>query len=210
MNVSAIERIAQGAAAESLQQAGSDPIKMQASVAAFTGASLTDAIHSAKTQLGDVDGPGVQNAPVGVNDTASATAGQPLVIAAATLLANDTDADGNALSITGVSGASHGSVSYDAATQKVTFTPDAGYTGAAAFTYAISDGNGGTGQASVNVTVTALQPPANSGPVGVNDSYSTNEDTALVISGPGVLANDTDADSNPLTASVVTGRVTAC
>jgi Bacterial cadherin-like domain len=45
---------------------------------------------------------------VGGNDTATTTAGQAVVIAAADLLANDTDADGNTLVITGVSGAVNG------------------------------------------------------------------------------------------------------
>ncbi|TXM66229.1 tandem-95 repeat protein [Methylobacterium sp. WL12] len=143
------------------------------------------------------------NAPVATNDTVNATAGQTKVINAATLLANDTDADGNPLSITGVSGASHGTVIYDAGTQKVTFTPDAGYTGPASFDYSISDGQGGTSQANVAVTVTA---PVNNAPVGVSDSYTTNEDTGLTIAATtGVLANDTDADGNLLTATVVSG-----
>ena len=52
--------------------------------------------------------------------------------------------------------------------------------------------------------------PANTAPVGVADSYSTNEDTALPIStagllGKGVLSNDTDAENNPLTAVLQTG-----
>ena len=41
--------------------------------------------------------------------------------------------------------------------------------------------------------------------MAVNDSYTTAEDTALNVAAPGVLANDTDADSNPLTAVMVTG-----
>ena len=36
--------------------------------------------------------------------------------------------------------------------------------------------------------------------MAVADSYSTAQDTALVQAAPGVLANDTDADANPLTA----------
>ena len=46
----------------------------------------------------------------------------------------------------------------------------------------------------------ASVPPANTAPVAVADSYSTPQDTAHVQAAPGVLANDTDADSNPLTA----------
>ena len=40
----------------------------------------------------------------------------------------------------------------------------------------------------------------NQAPVANNDAYSTNEDTTLNIAAPGVLGNDTDAESNPLTA----------
>ena len=46
--------------------------------------------------------------------------------------------------------------------------------------------------------------PTNSAPVAVADSYSTAHNTALVQAAPGVLANDTDADANPLTAIVDT------
>jgi len=46
------------------------------------------------------------------------------------------------------------------------------------------------------VTVSENQPPA-----AVDDAYSVNEDTTLTVDTPGVLANDNDADSDPLTAS---------
>ncbi|MFZ5927342.1 MAG: tandem-95 repeat protein [Acidobacteriota bacterium] len=46
---------------------------------------------------------------------------------------------------------------------------------------------------------------ANTPPVANNDSYSTNEDTPLSVTAPGVLSNDTDADSNALTAVLVSG-----
>ncbi len=45
----------------------------------------------------------------------------------------------------------------------------------------------------------------NSAPVANNDSYSTGEDTALSVPAPGVLGNDSDADSDPLTAVLVSG-----
>src|SRR5204862_4093 len=47
--------------------------------------------------------------------------------------------------------------------------------------------------------------PVNTAPVATNDSSATNEDTALTITAPGVLGNDTDVDSPALTAVVVTG-----
>ena len=43
----------------------------------------------------------------------------------------------------------------------------------------------------------------NHAPVAVNDSYSTKKNTALTIAAPGILANDTDSDSDPLTAVLV-------
>jgi VCBS repeat-containing protein len=40
-------------------------------------------------------------------------------------------------------------------------------------------------------------------PVASNDAYNTAEDTALTVTAPGVLTNDTDAAGNTLTASIV-------
>ena len=54
----------------------------------------------------------------------------------------------------------------------------------------------------VTIGFTAGQ-PGNSAPVANNDSYTTNEDTALVVPAPGVIGNDTDADGDPLTATLV-------
>ena len=45
----------------------------------------------------------------------------------------------------------------------------------------------------------------NDAPVAVGDSYTTGENTPLTVGAPGVLANDTDGESDPLNALVVTG-----
>src|SRR6185295_7036394 len=58
-------------------------------------------------------------------------------------------------------------------------------------------GHGGSDTASVTVTVN----PVNDAPVANADAYSTAEDTTLNASS--VLANDTDADANVLTAILV-------
>ncbi|RVT39914.1 Ig-like domain-containing protein, partial [Sphingobium algorifonticola] len=144
----------------------------------------------------------VNDAPNANNDSGLSTAYQTaLAIPAATLLANDTDVDGQPLTITSVQGATGGTVSL--AGGVVTFTPTAGYSGAAGFTYTISDGAGGTDTASVALTVGT---PANTPPVGVADSYSVAEDAILnVAAGSGVLANDSDANGNPLSATLVSG-----
>ncbi len=51
---------------------------------------------------------------------------------------------------------------------------------------------------------TATVAGVNTPPVAVADAYSTPQDTPLVVIAPGLLANDTDADGDPLTAAVDT------
>lgn len=120
----------------------------------------------------------------------------PLAIAGSTLLANDTDPESQALSIVGVSYPVSGTVTFDASTNTVTFTPATGYTGASSFTYTISDGSGGTSSATVSLTVVAA---ANQAPTATADGgYSTSQDTQMQIGGATLLANDTDPNGDPL------------
>ncbi|MGX1292050.1 hypothetical protein AB7M75_001958 [Bradyrhizobium ottawaense] len=79
----------------------------------------------------------------------------PLSISGSALLANDTDPNGDALTITGVSGAVNGTASFSTQNNTVTFTSASNYTGPASFNYTISDGRGGTASASATVTVHA-------------------------------------------------------
>jgi hypothetical protein len=141
--------------------------------------------------------PAQNTPPVAVNDPGySATTNTALVIEASSLLANDTDADGDSLTITGANGAVNGSVAFNSQANTVTFTPTANYTGAASFTYAISDGRGGTASAQVSMTVAPQSTTqsvfaANSTPtvISVNDNNPVNlgmkfqADTAGWISG---------------------------
>ena len=90
--------------------------------------------------------------PVAHTDSASTNTDVPVVI---DVLANDTDANGNPLSISALGTASHGSLAIQ--NGKVLYTPEAGYNGADAFIYTVSDGAGGTDQGNVNVTVAAVQ-----------------------------------------------------
>jgi VCBS repeat-containing protein len=147
----------------------------------------------------------INDDPVAVDDTQGTTRDTPLVVQAAALLANDSDIDGGALVITGVSNAANGTVSLGGTT--ITFTPTAGFEGIGSFAYTVSDGAGGTDTAIVTVGITAGTPPVNTPPVGVADAFSGNEDT--VLSG-NVLANDTDADAaTTLSAILVSGPANA-
>ena len=140
----------------------------------------------------------VQDVPVANNDAITTAEDTAAVFAASTLTVNDTDGDGDALTVTSVTATAntHGTVSL--LTGTITYTPALNYNGPADFTYAISDGNGGTASATVNVTVT----PVDDAPSAVNDSATVAEaSTNNIIN---VLVNDTDADSGPLTVQSVT------
>ena len=121
-----------------------------------------------------------------------------LTVAAPGVLANDTDAEGNPLTAAVVASVAHGTLTLGA-NGSISYVPTTGYTGPDSFTYRANDGSLNSNTATVSLTVTAT----NSAPVAVADSYSTPKNTSLVVAAPGVLANDTDADGNPLTAAVV-------
>jgi VCBS repeat-containing protein len=71
------------------------------------------------------------------------------------VLSNDSDADGNSLTVAVASGPAHGTVTLNA-NGGFTYAPAANYNGADSFTYTLSDGNGGTATGSVTVTITAV------------------------------------------------------
>jgi VCBS repeat-containing protein len=96
----------------------------------------------------------VNDAPVARIDKGfSVKAGQSIKIAAATLLKNDTDIDGDHLSLASVSLAKGGMVT-KAADGSVTFKANAGYAGQASFNYTVSDGHGGLSTSTVTLQVT--------------------------------------------------------
>ncbi len=134
-------------------------------------------------------------APVAVDDTASTSKGAAIDI---NVLGNDTDADGDALAISGTPTALHGTVSVNG-DGTLHYTPNAGYTGADTISYTVTDGTlSDTGAVAVTVSDTA--------PVAVGDNYTTSTGVALNIGvGAGVLANDTDADGDALSAVLVSG-----
>jgi hypothetical protein len=98
-----------------------------------------------------VNGPGGPNqAPTAVNDTATTASGSAVLI---DVLLNDSDANGDALSITIDGPPSHGTATVN--NGKIVYTPTVGFVGADSITYIVSDGKGGTATATVTVSVTA-------------------------------------------------------
>jgi hypothetical protein len=156
---------------------GRDSFMFNASDGSLTSADATVTIDVAS----------VNDVPIGVNDEASTERGTTLTIA---VLANDTDADGDLLSVTAVGPVSTGTVQVNA-NGTVTYTPSRRFTGVVTFPYTVSDGNGGISSASVTVTVVAPNAP----PRATTDRVTTNLNTAITIN---VLANDSDPDGDAL------------
>ena len=142
---------------------------------------------------------GVNDAPVAVADAYATDEDVTLTVPAAEgVLANDSDVDGDPLSAVVVSGPSHGILTLNA-DGSFTYTPAGNFNGTDSFTYQANDGTADSPAATVTLTVR----PVNDAPVALPDAYATDEDTALTVATPGVLGNDSDVDSDPLSAVVV-------
>jgi VCBS repeat-containing protein len=63
-------------------------------------------------------------------------------------------------------------------------------------------GGGGGSPAPTNNNPPNPPPPTNAAPVAAGDTYNASRDTSLAVAAPGVLANDTDANGNALSAKV--------
>jgi uncharacterized repeat protein (TIGR01451 family) len=122
--------------------------------------------------------------PVAVNDTAGTPKNIPVTIP---VLKNDSDPDGDALTIVSVS-PTNGTANIVGT--NVVFMPATNFIGTATVGYKISDGFGGTNSALITISVT------NRPPVAVNDTAGTPENVAVTIP---VLENDSDPDGDALT-----------
>ena len=143
---------------------------------------------------------GLLNAtPAAASDSYSTSEDQPLSIAAAAgVLANDIDGDGDTLTAQLTSQPTHGSLTLSA-NGGFTYTPTSNYNGVDTFRYVASDGQATSSTTVVTITVSSV----NDAPLATVDSYSVGYGTALTVSAAnGVLANDTDADGDSLTAQL--------
>ncbi|NOJ14137.1 VWA domain-containing protein, partial [Vibrio splendidus] len=87
-----------------------------------------------------------------LNDELCTVEGLTTIINASTVLANDTDPDGDVLTIQSVASGTGGTVSIDPS-GNIQFIPDDGFSGDAVFTYVVADSDGLTDTATVTVHV---------------------------------------------------------
>src|SRR5262249_27240120 len=126
------------------------------------------------------------------------------------VLTNDTDADGNTLSVASprpISGPSHGSLTLNA-DGTFTYTPNANYNGPDSFTYRATDGAADSNVATVSITVN----PVNDAPVAVNHgavrphaTHTCHKPPAPNAPAPGARANAGGVARPALTAVLVSG-----
>ena len=116
------------------------------------------------------------------------------------VLANDTDPDGDPLSVVSFTPPGAAGTMTVALNGDFSFTPAADYSGVSYPTYVVSDG-AATHLGYIVLTVT----PVNDGPGAVDDAVAGTEDTDLVLAGSALTGNDTDADGDALAVSEVAG-----
>ena len=132
----------------------------------------------------------VRSIPTANDDVASTLKGYGVTI---DVLQNDTDADGDTLSVTNLSQPTNGTASLNG-DHNVHYLPDSDFTGEDSFTYQAYDGKHNSNIATVTVTV-------NAAPLANDDAVSTIEGVGVIID---VLSNDTDADSETLSVTELT------
>ncbi len=110
----------------------------------------------------------VNDLPLAQTDFAITNEDTVLTLPVAALVGNDSDPEGDALSLISAQNPSNGTVAL--VNGSVVFTPNATYNGPASFTYTVSDGQGGFSTGLVNITV-----------LPVNDAPVANEDTVQLI-----------------------------
>lgn len=125
------------------------------------------------------------NDPVAVDDEAETDSGVPVIV---DVLANDSDPDGDDLSVDAVTQPANGTTSIDGA--EVTYTPESSFWGMDTFGYTVADGSGGMAHATVTVTV---HEPANTPPdiEDMADQNSTVGDSVTLQ----LEAEDPDGDT---------------
>ena len=134
------------------------------------------------------------NQPNVISDSATVFVNENVLI---NVLGNDTDPDGDALSVVSVSNGANGVA--EISNNQIRYTPKANYIGPESLSYSVSDGNGGQASASISITV------ENVAPIAKNDVVSTLQSTPVNLD---LLANDSSqANLQLIVASTTTPNI---
>jgi hypothetical protein len=121
---------------------------------------------------------GANQGPLAVDDSLTTLEDTSVTTSVTT---NDSDADGDALSVVSVSDPPHGTAALNG-DGTVTYTPDPDYFGPDSFTYVVGDGSGATATATVSVTVTPVNDPPT---VSAGPDRTVVEGSTITITGSG-------------------------
>jgi hypothetical protein len=138
--------------------------------------------------------------PVAIADTLRTTHSRTRIVPAPGVLANDLDLDGGTVALL-VSGTAHGTVTLRT-DGGYTYTPTGGYVGSDQFSYRARSGGLLGSLTSLPTTVSITVTDAL--PILQPDAYNVAAGTTRFVAAPGVLANDSDADGDALSAALVT------
>lgn len=127
----------------------------------------------------------VNDSCAAADDAATTAEDNPVAI---DVLANDTDADGDALAVASTTQGAHGSVSIGDG-GILTYTPDSDYNGEDSFIYVVTDGHGGSGTGQVAVTINPVNDPPTA---DAGADKSANEGSVVTLAGSGA---DIDGDA---------------
>jgi len=120
--------------------------------------ALLEAVQGARglgeTSKGGTTTPPVNEGPIALDDSASTPYETSVVV---NVLSNDSDPDGDSLTIVGYTEPENGTLTLNA-DATFTYTPNGGFSGTDTFMYTISDGNGGEASALVTIEVDAPPP----------------------------------------------------
>ncbi|GAA4443172.1 hypothetical protein GCM10023156_00020 [Novipirellula rosea] len=148
----------------------------------------------------------VNDPPIAVDDSYDTDEDVPLIIAAPGILQNDSDVDGDPLQIERIEQPELGTVEFltdseGVQTGAIRYVPYANTSGIDTFTYRLFDGAAYSSIATVTIDIDTI----NDAPIAQNDGYVVDAGQTLTIpAASGLLANDNDADGDPITVYSVT------
>ncbi|HEY8356109.1 MAG TPA: cadherin-like domain-containing protein, partial [Ramlibacter sp.] len=137
---------------------------------------------------------GRNDAPIARPDLLTVHEDQPAVFDASDLLANDSDVDGDEVTLVGLATGTGGTVELNE-DGTFTFSPAAGFSGDASFSYTFRASGGAT---STGPAIVQVQ-PVDDGPTAVDDAYFVYEDAPFWVDATELVANDTDPENDVLT-----------